>query len=134
MVNKMKDLKNKLEKLQEKQTWLRKGLKEWLQLWKENTIEIEGEFFYICKYGDYMAVDHYYYIEPGNSSIYGGYCEFVEYEGFDDKLSKDVDDIEISDIKSIIAALPKRVQDFSKRVDHSIIEAEELLAKLIPAK
>ena len=128
----MKNLINQLEALQEKQTWLRKGLKDWLEIWAKNTLELEGEYLAICGLSDYMAVDTDYYIVPGSSELYTGYYQVVSHQGADGLDIIGIDDLDINDVRLIVQHIPKRIVQYAKTIQSDINRIDELIKALLP--
>ena len=128
----MKNLKEQLEALQEKQTWLRKGLKDWLEIWAENTLELEGEYLSVCGISDYMAVDTDYYIVPGSSELYTGYYQAVNHQGTDGLDIVEIDSLDIQDARLIAQHIPKRISQYSKTIQSDIQKIDELMKALLP--
>jgi len=128
----MNELKNQLKALQEKQTWLRKGLKDWLKIWAENTPDVEGEYLSVCDISDYMAVDTDYYIVPGSSELYTGYYQVVSHQGADGLDIEDVDSLDIQDVRLIVKHIPKRVEQYVNTIQSDIQKMDDMIKALLP--
>ena len=128
----MENLKEQLKALQEKQTWIRKGLKDWLEIWAENTPEVEGEYLSVCGLSGYMAVDTDYYIVPGSSELYTGYYQAVSHQGTDGLDCVDIDSLDIQDVRLIVQHIPKRVNQYVNTIQSDIKKIDELIKALLP--
>ena len=128
----MKNLISQLEALQEKQTWLRKGLKDWLEIWAENTLEIEGEYLAICGLSDYMAVDIDYYIVPGSSELYTGCCQAVSHQGTDSLDIISIDSLDINNVRLIVQHIPKRIVQYANTIQSDIKKIDDMMKALLP--
>lgn len=119
-VNKMKNIKEQSEQLAQKQSWLRKGVREWLESWKHATAdELDNtniEYLELITIHDPMGPFDAYYLRRGDDEIYKVDGETYNFTGFDG-YSIVADHLDIKQLRKIMSNLPEQLDGYASRLE-----------------
>lgn len=131
----MKNLQKTSRELQEKSTWIRKGMQDFLENWKTATNEELHDStlqkLVICsRWENDNQTRYFLYIERGCSKVYTVWDEDWAHDNFDTESSFNLEYIDMKTLRHVINNLSKSIKVYSEKLNKASIEYEEILSLL----
>ena len=123
----MTKLTSKINKLQEKRTWIRNAYQQFMEEWEEKTkandVKIYATILTVENYGS--SYDYHYKLVTGEKEIHyvNVYGDLMEYS----ENAWSWKSLPIKDIKKLISNLPKAIKEIEDAIDKKIQEENNIV-------